>query len=289
MAKVERKTQKIFGSQAGSKEITSFGTAKLDTPIYTTNLDEIQNTNFLNGWQGALLANKSPWEEDMNALFFAITKQLAYMFQEGIPEYDKDTTYYIGSMVKNVDNQGLLTVYKSVVNENTGNALNDTNYWSVYQTEVKTELELATYEIGTPQPTFSHKLLPNEVWLEGQELSRTAYANLFAIYGTTYGAGNGSTTFNVPDCRNRVLWGATSFGYIGAGLPNITGYFQGSNQGDTSLAFYKSGGTDAGADWKGGYKGIRINFNANLANPIYGASSTVQPPAIKCRVKTRYY
>jgi microcystin-dependent protein len=40
-------------------------------------------------------------------------------------------------------------------------------------------------------------------WLKcnGQAVSRTTYAELFAILGTTFGAGNGSTTFNVPDYR----------------------------------------------------------------------------------------
>ncbi len=39
---------------------------------------------------------------------------------------------------------------------------------------------------------------------DGSAVSRTTYANLFAVIGTTYGAGNGSTTFNVPDTRGRV-------------------------------------------------------------------------------------
>lgn len=40
-------------------------------------------------------------------------------------------------------------------------------------------------------------------WLKcnGAALSRTTYANLFAVVGTLYGAGDGSTTFNVPDLR----------------------------------------------------------------------------------------
>lgn len=48
-------------------------------------------------------------------------------------------------------------------------------------------------------------------WLlcDGQAVSRTgATAALFAIIGTTYGAGNGSTTFNVPDLRGRSVLGA---------------------------------------------------------------------------------
>ncbi len=294
MTKIERKTQKIFGSQAGSKEITSFGTAKLNTPVYTTNLDEIQNKNFLAGWQSALIPDKSPWEEDMNALFYAITKQLTYMFQEGIPEYDENTTYYIGSLVKTIDNQGNITIYKSKTNENIGNPILDNNYWSIYQSE--SEIGIANYEIGLPQPTFSNTLLSNEIWLEGQEVSRKTYEKLFTIYGTTYGAGDGSTTFNLPDCRNRVLWGSTSFGYINAGLPNIEGSLSFSGidpntfTGSASGAFSKSnsGGSGNKHDrWVSGGT-INVNFNAARFNPIYSASSTVQPPAIKCRIKTRY-
>lgn len=47
-------------------------------------------------------------------------------------------------------------------------------------------------------------------WLfcRGQAVSRTTYARLFAIIGTTYGAGDGSTTFNVPDFRDRMPIGA---------------------------------------------------------------------------------
>ena len=47
-------------------------------------------------------------------------------------------------------------------------------------------------------------------WLlcDGSAVSRTTYADLFAIIGTTFGAGNGSTTFNLPDLRDRFVVGA---------------------------------------------------------------------------------
>jgi len=43
-------------------------------------------------------------------------------------------------------------------------------------------------------------------WLlcDGSAVSRTTYANLFSVIGTTYGAGDGSTTFNLPDCTGKV-------------------------------------------------------------------------------------
>ena len=51
-----------------------------------------------------------------------------------------------------------------------------------------------------------------EGWLiaDGREVSRTTYAELFAAIGTTYGAGNGSTTFNLPDMRGKVAVGRDS-------------------------------------------------------------------------------
>ena len=46
-------------------------------------------------------------------------------------------------------------------------------------------------------------------WIEcnGASISRTTYSDLFAIVSTTYGDGDGTTTFNVPDMRARVLMG----------------------------------------------------------------------------------
>lgn len=51
-------------------------------------------------------------------------------------------------------------------------------------------------------------------WLlcDGSAVSRTTYANLFAAIGTAYGSGDGSTTFNLPDLRGRVVVGVDSAG-----------------------------------------------------------------------------
>ena len=51
-------------------------------------------------------------------------------------------------------------------------------------------------------------------WLfcDGSAISRTTYANLFAITGTVYGTGDGSTTFNLPDLRQRFPMGVAASG-----------------------------------------------------------------------------
>lgn len=46
----------------------------------------------------------------------------------------------------------------------------------------------------------------------GQAVSRTTYSALFAVVSTTYGAGDGATTFNVPDLRGRVIAGVDNMG-----------------------------------------------------------------------------
>ena len=60
-------------------------------------------------------------------------------------------------------------------------------------------------------------------WLicNGQAVSRTTYAALFAVIGTTYGAGNGSTTFNVPNLVNKTVRGSNSLGKTG-GADTVT-------------------------------------------------------------------
>lgn len=146
--------------------------------------------------------------------------------------------------------------------------------------------------IGNPIPTLSNILAENEIWLEGAEVSRETYAQLFEIYGTTYGEGNGETTFNLPDFRNRTIWGAEDFGYIQAGLPNITGdfgYTPYSGQVRTGcFAKTKLGTVNTGGASGSDNRWSLITFNATSSNSIYGNSSTVQPPSIKVRVKTRY-
>lgn len=50
----------------------------------------------------------------------------------------------------------------------------------------------------------------------GQAISRTTYSALFSIIGTQYGSGDGSSTFNLPDLRGRVLAGCDNMGGTGA-------------------------------------------------------------------------
>lgn len=70
-------------------------------------------------------------------------------------------------------------------------------------------------------------------WLlcDGSAVSRATYSALFTALGTTYGAGDGSTTFNIPDLRGRSLFGLDNMGGSDAGrlsASNTLGGFGGS-------------------------------------------------------------
>ena len=71
---------------------------------------------------------------------------------------------------------------------------------------------------------------------DGTAVSRTTYATLFAVVSTTYGIGDGSTTFNIPDLKGRVIAGkeATPTRLTGA-LCGIVGSTLGATGGDQAL------------------------------------------------------
>lgn len=71
--------------------------------------------------------------------------------------------------------------------------------------------------IGTMKPWGGVGALPTG-WLFcfGQAVSRTTYSALFAVIGTVFGVGDGSTTFNIPDLRGRTLAGRDDMGGVAA-------------------------------------------------------------------------
>ena len=58
--------------------------------------------------------------------------------------------------------------------------------------------------IGSGMDYYGKTAPENYLFADGSAISRTEYAELFAVIGTTYGAGDGSTTFNLPDKREAV-------------------------------------------------------------------------------------
>ena len=147
--------------------------------------------------------------------------------------------------------------------------------------------ELSPVPIGSI--AYSHEVPTG--WLEcnGAAISRTKYARLFKKIGTKYGAGDGSTTFNLPNLHHRVLEATTTISEVAktveAGLPDIsgeflTGGFEGGNTGAFSVTEYR-GQPLAVAD-QGSFQVLkRHKFSASGFKAIFGKSETNQNASLR--------
>ena len=120
---------------------------------------------------------------------------------------------------------------------------------------------------------------------DGAAVGRETYPDLFAAIGTTFGEGDGSSTFNLPDLIDRFAQGSNTPGQkLLAGLPNIDGEIL---QVGVQTNLNATGAFFDGVPSSGTYNGHngnttnrQLKFDASRSNPIYGASNTVQPPAL---------
>lgn len=130
---------------------------------------------------------------------------------------------------------------------------------------------------------FSGQTAPNGYLLcNGASYKVADYPDLYAVIGNTYGGD--TENFNVPNLVDKFIQGSTTSGEEKeAGLPNITGTFYHDPNVKLSLsgAFSYTGGSSINlqndaANKNSGY----VSFDASKSNPIYGKSTTVQPPAL---------
>jgi hypothetical protein len=146
MAKITRKNQKIFAGEVSSSGVVSqFGSLKAALPSYSSDLDTIQALDaWGEGWASAVISNHFPAVQDLNALHYVLTKQIAYLMQAGIPEWNAETTYYIGSFAS-VPNGLDRAKFISVADNNLNNDLSDTAKWMLYDSRKYVTCSLNTY------------------------------------------------------------------------------------------------------------------------------------------------
>jgi len=123
MSILTRVVQKIFGSTAGATETGVIGSEDAGSAATSSNLVTIQSlSQYLAGMYAITGGGAGlPKIEDINSLFLLITSQLAYVFQNGIPEYESGTNYY--NLISYVQVTGV--IYQSIngtsVTPNVGN------------------------------------------------------------------------------------------------------------------------------------------------------------------------
>ena len=144
---------------------------------------------------------------------------------------------------------------------------------------------------GTIVPFAGANIPSGFLLCNGSAVSRTLYADLFSAIGTVWGTGDGSTTFNLPDARDRFLEGAgsNSLGaYLEAGLPNIIGnmntdggyMFNGMAGCTVGVAPYRTDLAPQMRVTSGAQNYGTFNIVASHDNATYGASNTVQPASL---------
>jgi hypothetical protein len=122
MAKLVRKNQKLFAGSANNNGV--FGSLQAGTKIYSNDVETIQSLPaYDQGWNAATVSSeKLPPLEELQSIQYAQSYQLMYQFQEGIPEWNAQTAYYIGGLVKVITTGGNFILYSSLTDNNVGNA-----------------------------------------------------------------------------------------------------------------------------------------------------------------------
>ena len=245
----------------------------------------------------------APARTDFNALFKLLGDCVFYAMQGGVASYNATYDYPAGALVK-YNNQIYFCVKENGASSQAVTPGSDRTVWA----QVAPSLPP-----GTITPFAGTSTVPDGYLLcNGAQVSRVTYADLFTAIGTSYGAGDGSSTFTLPDFRDRVLQGASGThstgSYISAGLPNISGDLRGSftyGAGDAN--------TEGATFWyygdrrnPGGYQPATLSYqipftsvasggnqtdmiiDAALWNSLYGSSTTVQPSATAVQYLIKY-
>ena len=264
-----------------------------------------------------------PARADFNGLFNSITQAQAFYQSGGIYEWDATIDYDAQRIVRG--SNGLL--YRSMAQSgpNTGAGAvdptaDDGTYWGTpliptmpagdnSQAAATTSFVGSAINIAVPVGTVLWSANPavpsGYLPCNGAAVGRATYPELFAAIGTTYGSGDGSTTFNLPNLMGKVPWGSSS--QVGtemkAGLPNIKGTasFRTISLTDNNLIMGETDGQFSPTGpfykttkiWPGNNHGAlsvstnlnpyeleQLNMDASRSNSVYGNSNTVQPPAL---------
>ena len=152
-----------------------------------------------------------------------------------------------------------------------------------------------TFPIGGILPYPSSTAPTNWLICDGSAVSRSDYSELFAVIGTTYGSGDGSTTFNLPNLKGRVPVGKdssqTEFNSIGetGGSKYIQDHYHlGTGIADVTLTAWSNSGSgnvfDMASLFKTGQANNNIFNSGTVAGYEKGNSGNLQPYQVVCYI-----
>lgn len=120
------------------------------------------------------------------------------------------------------------------------------------------------------------------LWCDGSAVSRTTYAELFSAIGTTYGTGDGSTTFNVPDARGRATFGKDNMGGTAANrvtsTTSITGTTLGASGGAQTVTITQANLPAVDLSGNTSTDGAHSHTYGDFGNGAYGSGNSESGP-----------
>ncbi len=228
----------------------------------------------------AEMASVAKWRDDLNGSItttgtstaYAVTSNQGYALTSGFMVAFAAHVTNDATVTLNVDTLGAKPLRSAPgVELPAGVLVLGTPYVATYYTSNSGEWILHGF-YGNPYNTpiggmmpYLGSTAPNSSFVlpYGQAISRTTYATLFTLVSTTFGVGDGSTTFNVPDVRGRGVVGLDNMGGAAAGRLTTAGS---SIDGTTIGA---AGGAQTVALVAGNIPSVTVTGTASISpNPI---------------------
>jgi len=172
MARIERKNLKVFAENAANTG--QFGSAQNGTKVTTTDPEEIQALDAWGaGWINATIGgSRLPALEELQATVYFTTYHMAYLFQEGIAEWNAETIYHTNSFIKDG-----IKIYYSLQDDNQGNAISESGFWAEWRLG-------ETWQVGDVKqsilPADAFILLNGDDWvpMDGTDVTGSMYETL---------------------------------------------------------------------------------------------------------------
>lgn len=248
---------------------------------------------------------KAPRRADFNGAFNLVSQHHFFLQNGGCETFRQDVSdaiggYPAGARLWYVNQAGESLIVRSLIQNNTYNFNNDPSYIDGLKWVVDIQSGISA---GIVLPFMGATAPDGFLVCDGAEVLRTTYARLYAAIGDTYGAGDGSTTFNLPDLTGRFLEGGTAGTYKAAGVPNITGAFgvgpYTESTGTAVGSVYANGAFAAGGNASaprhvqgaGGYGTLPrgTTFDASRSSAVYKNDvTTVQPNSLTALFVIKY-
>ena len=269
-SKIVRKTAQLFGVSAGATGVEEFASKQTGgTLVYSIDPSDLQTAAWSLGWVASIYQGAfAPYYQDRNAVDLVAFYQIAYLLQQGIPEWDASTTYFQNSVVQNGG-----SVYISLADSNLNNvppAGASNAYWQLC-------FFPSTNQVKNPTRT----VITIDVGRSGTYVPPAGCVRLYVRLLAGGGGGGCDSSFFGPQTGGQ--GGQTTFGSItcgggngGTGGPSGVGGTGGvATGGDINIS--GSNGSNASTSGNGFGGGSKVSSAIQIYmppyHPVYGGGS----------------